>query len=451
MKKRGWIVPAVFVVLLFSCKKEKNAGNPNPPDPGTTREDLIKDTTIGYTRDIYLWYDKIPATFNARSYADPTKIMEGIRQYSIEPGFTQPVDVWSFAMKQSQWDNVSGGVSQDFGMIFMVYATPAGNELRIANVEPRSPAATAGVRRGWRITQLNNQPLNQMTNESLNNALFRSASTLFTFQKHDGEYVNATIAAATYQDKPIMLDSVYTVNARKVGYMVYNSFLGDSTETVDGFARVFNRFATENVEDVVIDLRYNGGGYVYLHDALANYLVNNSGQSGVMMQTVYNNRYSQYNRTTHFSKKGSLNLSRIFFIVSQHTASASELLINNLKPYMTNTYIIGPNKTNGKPVGYFAIPVGDWYIFPVSSRTVNKNGQGNYFGGFTLDKTVEDGLSKDWGDITESCLAAALKFIETGAFRTSREERPYLPDAGTEKQNRELYKPFNGMIFPAIK
>src|SRR5688500_3819420 len=81
-----------------------------------------------------------------------------------------------------------------------------------------------------------------------------------------------------------------------------------------------------------------------------------------------------------------------------------------------NVQLIGPSRTHGKPVGFFPIPVDDWYIFPVSFKTVNKNGEGNYFDGIALNEQVGDGLDKDWGDVNESCLAAALGFINTGSY-----------------------------------
>lgn len=85
--------------------------------------------------------------------------------------------------------------------------------------------------------------------------------------------------------------------------------------------------------------------------------------------------------------------------------------------------LVGPSRTYGKPVGYFPIPVGDWYIFPVSFRSTNKSGQGNYFDGFELNKQVADGIDKDWGDITETSLASVLKYIGTGGFRANMEPR----------------------------
>jgi hypothetical protein len=223
--------------------------------------------------------------------------------------------------------------------------------------------------------------------------------------------------------------------------------LGDTARTYSEFQRIFNRFASENVNDVVVDLRYNGGGYVNIQTKLANYLVNASANGGLMMKQQYNDKYPQYNESTNFRKLGSLNLSRVFFIVSNNTASASELLINNLKPYM-DIKLIGPSKTYGKPVGYFNVPIGDWYIFPVSFRTTNKNGEGNYFNGLALDAQVADGLDKDWGDLEESALAAAVRYITTGAARLATTS-PYVENAEVSRANNILSAPsFKGTVDP---
>ncbi len=170
------------------------------------------------------------------------------------------------------------------------------------------------------------------------------------------------------------------------------------------------------MNDVVIDLRYNGGGYVSVAEKLTDYLAPSTSNGSLMMTQKYNDKYSQYNSSTNFKKAGAVNLPRIFFIVSSSSASASELVINNLKPVM-DVKLVGRNNTYGKPVAFFPIAVGSWYIFPVSIRSTNRNGEGNYFNGFTPDAIVADGVDKDWGDVTESSLASTIKYITTGAFR----------------------------------
>lgn len=415
------LVPASLLALLFTaCKKEVSAPpatlTPTPtPTDNTSAADKLKDSALLYTKDIYLWHDKIPASFNARSYADPSAIMTAIRQYSIEPGFSAPVDRWSFAVGQQAWDDVSAGVSGDFGL--NVFFRQEG-DLRVRAVEKNSPAGQAGIRRGWRITAINGS--NNITTGNANyivQNVYQSGNTSFTFQKPDGSSVNISLNAGSYQENPVVMDSVYASNGKKVGYFVFSSFLGDTTAMYNNFNRIFNRFTNEGVQELVVDLRYNGGGYVSVAEHLANYLAPSSANGGVMLTQKFNNKYSNYNSTDFFRKKGSLNLNRIFFIVSSSTASASELLINSLKPYM-DVVLLGASKTHGKPVGYFPIPVGNWYILPVSFLTVNRNGDGHYYNGMPLNNQVADGLDKDWGDLGETSLASAINYIGSGVFRT---------------------------------
>lgn len=458
---RLMIVLVLSLSIITACKKGQDVQTSTTistptPTPVAVDPDKVKDTVLLDSKDIYLWYNQIPSSFNARSYADPSAIMTAIQQYSIEPGFAAPVDKWSFAMKKTDWDNLSGGLgatfsasgtaSGDFGLGVFFYAE---GDLRVKSVEKESPAGLAGIHRSWRILKINGNTNITTSNSSfIVDGVFKSTSSTFTFQKPDGSSVDITLNAAHYQEHPVYLDTVYTINSKKIGYLVFNSFLGDTTEIYNRFQQVINHFTTAGVNDVVVDLRYNGGGYVTVQEKLANYLVRASANHNLMMKQQYNDKYQSYNTTTYFNKAGSLNLSRIFFIVSSGTASASELLINNLKPYM-DVELIGPSATHGKPVGFFPIPVGEWYIFPVSFRSTNASGTGNYFNGLAVNSKAADGINKDWGDVSESSLASAIKYITSGSFRTLSDEtfQEQLPQVITG--NVTLDRPsFKGTIDP---
>lgn len=410
------LIPVFFLTLIFvSCKKEESLqpGSLPATDNGSATEKFL-DSTLIDTKDIYLWHNQIPSTFNARSYASPAALMTAIRQYSVEPGFSAPVDRWSFAIDQKAWDDLSAGVLADFGLSAFFLEE---GDLRVKSVQGRSAAGLAGVKRGWRITSVNgSNDITTANASSLAQSIYQSDHTSFTFQKPDGSTVSLDLNATPYQENPILLDSVYNVGSKKVGYFVFDSFLGDTLEVYNSFNRIFNRFGNEGVQDVVVDLRYNGGGYVTVAQQLANYLAPGAANGGVMMTQTFNDKYASLNSTDNFQKKGPLNLNRIFFIVSSSTASASELLINSLKPYI-NVVLLGESGTHGKPVGYFPIPVGSWYIFPVSFYTVNKNGEGRYYNGLPLTHQVADGLDKDWGDLGEASFASAVNYITTGVFR----------------------------------
>ncbi len=444
------LVIAIALPLAFAACKKGNEGimatQPAQVTPLPVTDDVLKDSALLLAKGIYLWNTQIPATFNARTYADPDKIMEAIRPYSMEAGFTQPVDRFSFAMKKTEWDNMSAGMSSlatatgadgDFGLT--VFFRVEG-DLRVRLVEPNSPAGKAGIHRGWRITKINsNSSINTGNSTFIVDNIYNAASSSITFQKPDASLVTIDLSREHYATKPVYLDTVYNINGRTIGYLVFNSFLGNVNKMYSEFQRVFSNFAAKGISDVIIDMRYNGGGYVSVQERLANYLVNPAASGGIMMKQTYNAANTDKNETVKFSKSGSLNMNRIYFIVGRATASASELLINNLKPYLEVKLVGGT--TYGKPVGYYPIPVGDWYIFPVSFRTNNKNGEGNYFNGIAVNSSVADGLDKDWGDISETSLASAIRNITTGQYRVQAQP-PYIEPANVAQGNRVLEEPF---------
>jgi len=427
----------IFIGLtMVSCKKNHDV----------VSYVVKNDTAATYARDIYLWYNNIPNTFDAHTFNDPNGVMEGIRAFSAEPGFNMPVDRWSFAMLKSDWEKLSTGIGGDFGMnIFFL----TNNDLRVSYVERDAPAGKAGIKRSWHIKQINgNANISADNSNDIIRAVYQSSTGTFLFGRPNSTDTTITLRAASYKEHPLLFDSVYTAGGHKTGYFVFNSFLGDTNEIKSEFTRIFGEFNEEHVEDIVVDLRYNGGGYVAVQNLLANYLVPLAGNSDIMLTEEFNDRYSSFNVTQKFVKKGNLNLNRLFFIVSQNTASASELLINSLVPYM-DVHLVGPTHTHGKPVGFYPIGVYDWYIFPVSFRTVNKKGDGNYFNGLALNHQVSDGLDKDWGDAREGCLNAVLNYINSGSyarFGVTIEQRSRLTEEVLSSNARLGEPKFKGMI-----
>ena len=438
------------LVLFFSCKKNNEdlaAVNPsNSSNSTVVSPDIIKDSALIISKDIYLWNTQIPLTLNARNFENPAKLMEGLRPFSLEGGFAQPVDRWSFAMKKTEWDEYSGGISGslnntdvegDFGLTVFFKAP---SDLRVRLTEPFSPAGTAGIHRGWRIISINGNTNITTTNaDFIIQNIYNSNNSTIGFIKPDGTAITINLTAAHYNNKPVYLDTVYQLSGKRIGYLVLNSFLGNQAQLNSDLQRVFSHFSSQSVTDVIVDLRYNGGGYVSIQETLANYLVNSSANGQLMMKQIYNSNNSENNRSTNFRKLGQLNLSKVYFITTNSTASASELLINNLKPYM-DVRLVG-TKTHGKPVGFFSIPVGDWYIFPVSFRTTNKNAEGNYFNGLPVNSQVADGLDKDWGNINETSLASAINNIVNGSYRVQAEPE-YIDDPNVSNGNLILDQPF---------
>lgn len=399
-----------FSMLAVSCKQ-------NDPDPQnstttpTTATADIRDSLWSYMQDVYLWYDKLPATFNARSYSDPESEMDALRAY-------QTLDRWSFVEKATTFNSYfSDGETSDFGF-WIKY--DANNNLRVRYVYAQSPAGKAGVERGWKLTAINGQAIASLSDDAIISAFYDATSTTFGFQKADGSSVTVPLTTATYTLNTVLFNKTYDVGGKKVGYLVFNSFTG--TPSQNELKAVLSNFETAGVNELIVDLRYNGGGDVDTQVMLANALAPASvTRSSVMFSYQHNNKLSAWNETIKFSKTGSLNLSRIFFITTSSSASASELLINNLKPYL-DVKLIG-NATHGKPVGMYGFEVMDYVIAPIAFKTVNAKNVGDYYSGLAVDASVADGLDKNWGDPLENCLAAALGYIQTGSFNVTTNGR----------------------------
>lgn len=259
----------------------------------------------------------------------------------------------------------------------------------------------------------------------------KSSQTVL-FQKPDGTQQTITLTSVAYKSDYVMSPKVFLINGNNVGYFAFDSFLGANSgqDTKNELDKVFADFKAKNVTELVLDMRYNGGGYGTVSSYLGSLIAPSSAVGKVFVSAVHNSKYSKYNSTDYFkSLTNSLKLSRISIIVTKGTASASEELINGLKPVMT-VKLIG-NTTHGKPVGYYALPVMDSYVFPVALKNVNSVGFDNFYQGFTVDKVQTDDITRDLGDPSEACLKSALDYIRTGVLQSS----PSASRVSAELQN----------------
>jgi carboxyl-terminal processing protease len=448
--------------LLFgisACKKEPN-NTPEPLPP--TRAELTKDSIFLYAKETYYWNDQFPSyeVFKPRTYASNQAVLDAIIKL---PGTGKPVDKYSFLDDGTVSDELSG-VSGDFG--FSVFYNGSGSsDLRIKYVSPNSPAAARGLKRGYRITKLNGRTdlsaSSDATVSFVSNAVFGSASSVsLTVEKPDGASVDVVVNRASYATTPIFHTAIYTAGSKKVGYIVFNSF---TTNSRDALTAKIAEFTAAGVSELVVDLRYNGGGSVATSDLFTNLIAPASANGSLMYTTVWtktmqniktreqqrasilakqpltdadgklqpftggaNGMYATYadidyspeaNREV-FAKVGAATFSRVYFLVLSGTASASELLINNLKPVM-DVKIIG-RTTYGKPVGFFAIGIDKLDLYIPQFETKNSLNAGGYYSGMTPDFTIADDVTKDFGDRTEAMLATALNYAEKGTFALSR-------------------------------
>lgn len=403
------------LILSSSCKKETLVKTPGlrPPDDSRAYEiqNDARDSAYYWTKEYYLWTELLPSfeEFRPRDLPDIFAVMAKVRTY-------QPLDRFSFVEKKSEPRLPTTDIVLDMG--FSVKFFGGTRDLRVNYVNPFSPSGLAGIKRGWRVLQIDGRKVRGDSQAEIDflNDVFRGTTPIhrFRFQKLDGSIIELVIREGVYRSLTVFSKTVFDYPGQKIGYFVYNQF-GASASALE-LQNTIADLASRGINDLIVDLRYNRGGFVSTQEVMANLLAPASvGNSQVMFRYVFNSRHPELNTTIYFNKTGSLNLKRIIFIVSPSTASASELLINSLNPVM-EVKLIGDRRTYGKPVGFFPIPVFEYNIYPVSFKTVNSLGYADYYQGFPVHRQVADDLDHDFGDPQEACLKEALVYLSTGRF-----------------------------------
>jgi len=449
MKKIVYIAFIIGAFFLQACKKDK-------PTIADTTSNMLKDSVYLYEKEDYLWNDAIPAynVFNPRSYTGSSDMaalsseLYAISQLKINPETNLPYEYnpndpgeakYSFMDNGTETASLNG-TNGDFGFEPIYIAI---NDLRIKYVYPGSPAALAGLTRGDEITSINNST--DITYDDGTNvnyvvqAIYYSKTLTMNVIKLDGTTTTVTLNTASYTVDPVLTYKVFNEGGGHiVGYIAFNSFT-TLTNAQPKLNEAFNYFIANGANDLVVDIRYNGGG----EGATAQYLddlIVPASKTGTLMYTTYfnsglqNNNYPllakkfaispgdflPQNNQIMFNKALSLNISRVFFIVTDATASSSELTINNLRPEL-NVQLIG-DTTYGKPVGEIPIPIGSYILYSPQLYVENSANQGDYYTGMAPGSTLypgklaADDVTKDFGDSTEMLLAHALNFVKTGTY-----------------------------------
>ena len=486
--KQIFFLTAIVLVTFASCKKTDPTPVPVPPSGTPTRAELTKDSIFLYAKQLYLWSDALPTydAFKPRGYTSKStdflnyeSELIALANSAKNPATNIAYEYYANGTdtKYSYISDIANknptayipnktsavdleGNGNDFGLKISAYGQNEGGVepfvLYVTAVYQNSPADKAGMVRSHKILKINNQTIGAnytAERDGINTALNATSIKLEGITHVNGipdAPFTVNLTKASYKSSPVYAAKVFTSGSKKIGYLAYARF-SNLNNSKPEFDAAFAKFAAENVSELIVDLRYNGGGYVSTAEYLINQIAPSSLNDKVMysehynalMQsggaTILNNQpyldatgkvqffsngklityadldYSLKGNTEVFLKNGPLTgVSKVVFIVSGNTASASELVINSLKPYIT-VKMVG-TQTYGKPVGFFPIRLENKYeVYYSLFQTKNSLGQGDYYSGFAPDipftdvRGSLDDPRNNFGDPQEYYTSVALK------------------------------------------
>jgi C-terminal processing protease CtpA/Prc len=343
------------------------------------------------------------------------------------------LDRWSYLTTTEAFENAFTGQNAGHGFGF---ALNENDDLYISFVYENSPAGKDGWQRGWQIIEINGKPVSSYKvasgynfNLGENNP---GITNTFTFTLPDGSTTTRSNTKDSYQANSVLHKEIIEKEGKKIGYWVYNSFKATADISPNKSLEVeetLTYFETGGIDELILDLRYNGGGSVDVAEQIMNALVPASANEKLMYTNALNPDKENLNENYTFKKTGNIGLEKLIVITSRGSASSSELLINCLRPYM-EVKLIG-ERTYGKPVGSFplsrfkdALSQNNVELVPITFSIANAKGEAAYYNGFPVDIPASDDPSLNWGNLNDEKLASALSYILYGNLSINNRLKP---------------------------
>ena len=425
MKSKYSIIVSILVltsICFFSCKKEESDA-----EKLAKLNSEIMEWMYDAMDEVYFWNSTIPAYSLVKNETDPKAFFESLI-YTQEDRWSWLTEDYASLMEEFDGTPTSMGISPAFGRfsgtdkVFII----------VSYVYPGSPAERAGIERGDIIIKINGAELTTANYYDL----FDQNSYTVTL----GHYFNGSISessnvvsltAEIIDSNPIVFDTILEINSHKIAYMVYVEFIsGENDILLDDFGMQIDEFKSQGITDLIIDLRYNPGGEITAANYLASCLAPLSVVSDkeIFVEFIYNPEIQLYfenyygsdseNLVNRFKSTGhNIDLNRIYFITSDNSASASELLMIGLEPYMEVIQV--GDTTYGKYTGAWVLadtnepPKHNWAIVPIVSKYSNSAGFTDFKNGLYPDYALDDELlgAKQFGDLEDPMLGKAVELI----------------------------------------
>lgn len=471
----SFLVFGLLGISFVSCEKKAPGPDEGMEDPTISPDEwILMDSTYYNTFVVSLWNSSMPepahlggSNFDMRSFTKNYKNADDVLEALMEmtprtgPG-GNPLDRFSYIDRAGRvGEEIGQGVYRNIGVGIQFMYRPGTSTvgLFIRLVQNNSPSESAELKRGMEILAIDGKTLSFSVDEDgYVTGSIAEANKLFTgdvstlsvndWTQETPQTSTVTIpTVAQWNVDPIVAKSVFEMEGdKKVGYMAFSSFQsvisgGQPNSYHNDLTDLFGEFASEGVNELIVDLRYNGGGATNAAELLTNLIVPMGNNGKVMYEYSVNEILEGWGWTdsndpqapfkpTKIHKVGSLNLSKVYFLVTSSSASASEMVINSLKPYMDVQVVSTNNRgTYGKPVGSFGIDVEDGKgkrlatLQIISFKMVNAAGQGDYFSGIAGNKQNSgDNVFRQLGDAQETMLNDALYHIQNGSYRSTQSQ-----------------------------
>ena len=420
------------------------------PDRQGTRTDE-NNWLRSWSHDLYLWYreivDRDPSLYSTPNYFDLLKT-------SAITASGKSKDRFHFTYDTAEWERLSqSGVDVGYGVTWAILASTPPRDVRVAYTEPGSPAVTVGgLARGATVLQIDGVDLvndnTQAGVDVLNNGLHppqTNESHDFTIQDPDGTIRMVTMTSVDVTITPVQHVPLIATANGNVGYLLFNDHVATAESELINAVQDLQSQGT--VADLVVDIRYNGGGYLAIASELAYMIAGSTPTNGrVFERSQFNDQYPPdkdpvsggssvmpfFSTAVGFSAPQgmvlpTLNLSRVFVLTGANTCSASESIINSLQGINVEVIQIG-STTCGKPYGFYPQDNCGTTYFSVQFQGVNDQGFGDYADGFSPANTqanagvpvtgcsVRDDFGHQLGDVQEERLAAALAYRTNGGM-----------------------------------
>jgi len=401
-----------------------------------------------WSNNTYLWYDEI-VDQDISLFADPISYFGTLRTTATTDSGAYR-DQFHYTQDTAEYEQLrSGGASASYGARFKLLEASPPRLARVAYVEPNSPAERAGLRRGTEIVMIDGESFEDSSDiDTLNGGLYpeENGETHTFVVRHVGETNTRTInlTSQVVTTVPVQNTRIIETDDGKVGYLTFNTFGNITAESA--LIDAFTTLEEERVSDLVIDLRYNGGGYLAISAQLAYMVAGDTLTDGKTFErTIFNDKHPAINPVTGkaisnypfvneslgFSVSAgqplpSVNLNRVFILSSGSTCSASESLINGLRGIDVDVVLIG-DTTCGKPYGFYSTDNCGTTYSTIQFRGENDKGFGDYADGFSPENVsttvgeriigcqVADDLLTPLGEENEAMLKAALDYRVDGS------------------------------------